>query len=711
MRLFTPKTVLVVLIPSLVLTLACTDAPKQKDRSKPPAVEHDINQFKPYIELSGEESRPQQKDLDDVVRINVKKPITYGQTAEELSVAGVNLAMSAEEASAVLSDPLGGLATDGSRVAYKESLYAFYSPQKPHRLYEILLFQGYKGKLQALAPIGTIGIGSNFSQYLKKDPSGQLLAQVIYKSLTGQECPKNKCKAFISADNLLHILDIPHMKLMISKGSGNLFAMGLNFVESLKLAEHSFDLAQLSFTDKSTNQPVLTLGTKWGKVQKEAPGVNGGLTIVNAKEFGKAFNSLALITSRSKYNMNYKKPDENELLKGVMLKKEYKQALKINGQFINLSVREKVIDDNSSYIPNSVLETHESRKNVELYPVITLDKNPGILPITPGITLNNKELFGTEEFKSLTSSLLLSEEGIVISKPKINTDSFRRAFVIELTKAIEGELKKLYSTVHVVKSGDNTKTGEIILGRVFFTRNGKTKKQKPFVLSIDFSLSKGQVNRVLVGLETEPVQIERFNKKDLNVSIRKGIDGRVLPMTEISGVKLKETIHLSEKSELDQAATLKFLDRPKKPTIRGGWYINKFLPVAFHEKLPFSHPSVTQVTFGPDALDLFLRPTPTRKKNEYTVVGISSSVVNKVTGLCGQEDVELHIGMTDEAVFDILKKFRDSGIHCPHKLTESVRGSGQITAITFTDSLLAIDFNDRVVSLFTIYSEELEVGQ
>ncbi len=651
------QTLNLALLLSTTLLVSCSDTPQQYVQNGPPKVDRGDGS---QIPTKGDILIPElpTKNEDDLVRAESLQPILYGKGA-----AGITLKTTFKEAQKILSTPSFGPRPGDGLTLYRSGMIIFWRADEPRIPEAILLRAGYRGSLEAPAPVGPMALGSEFSKHFT-DPTGEGFIVQLYNLFENMKPEFNCLKAALCSIEVTDeeiIFLMPKLQLLFSKDLKELFVILVKDEVAKGNLDNDFDVLNGSFTSEAedpANNVTLSVGETW-EALKAKIGTDTDPS-VSTKSFGKNFDGVFLGLSKSHYEREYRLPEGSERLTGVTVFNGFIRKLKLNDQYVKLNVEKGAV-------AVSLVSLEEAMKIEEA--------------VQQALASGTKPADIKEKLLDLNPELKGDERAQLDLLHKLT------ALIEEQLKAQNPGAKTLTQLSGLYKNSDKKEVvgSVLVVGEKPKSIAFKIRQETGNLAYVDSSLLTDPLNKRVLPAIAEPMQA-------IGKSLAGFTLGETVKVTDIDAGRLEATIEGARG------------DYSPKAILRAR-YVGEDSP-RLHQ--------VELLNVSDLGVKLGVVKTSAEKPELRTIVSISTSAqVAPVVGVCGLASFNPTATMQDTNFMSSLKDAISKGANakCDYVVEKDSTGIGSISSVTFVKEQIIFGFSEHELGSVSIYMNPHAIQQ
>ncbi|MCB0407113.1 MAG: hypothetical protein KDD34_02850, partial [Bdellovibrionales bacterium] len=248
---------------------------------------------------------------------------------------------------AYLSPPPYGPDDDGWAV-YDESIQVLWGLSEPRHPLFIIAGNSYLGPLELPAPYGSVFMKDELKAHFPaSDSFGRKFIVQLYNYFEEKSddynCITDSTCQVIEEDDAIQF-KLPGMIIGFTKDERRaLYYVAIQ--ENIDAGKFlsPYDLVQrksLLLDDKGSTIDEISLGLKWEAAKEKSESSNPKVQ-VDRNSFNKEYNGLRTFITKSHFDRDYQKPDEDEVYKGLSIFAPFNQPILVNGKKLWLELSNK----------------------------------------------------------------------------------------------------------------------------------------------------------------------------------------------------------------------------------------------------------------------------------------------------------------------------------------------------------------------------------
>ncbi len=608
---------------------------------------------------------------DDVIELNGKQPIVFnGVTPSQNTIAGIKFNMTYGEAEAILSTGYPEGCGDYYGDYYLENLCMKWSSEEPRRLLRVLVLDGYLGKIEFPAPIGSVSMKAELGTVFTPDMGelGEELLKKTYNKFFKEEeaydcLETKKCQATVYNQYINWIM--PNITVVFSKDRKVLVQMIMDQEVQPGDFASPLDLALAQINVESTGK-ILKLGETWGSVLSKLSSERATPTLLETTAFRKDFVGMVArvdrkgIYSPKDFDLDAQEPTGDDIFNGFTVYSNYTAPIMINEKFVRV-----VQGSNEIQLKDGVPTWYEAGQvKVEL--------------------VKNKPT---------------SDEMLTVRMDKFGKNiEFQKSILTQLAALLKSEFESL--------------SDKAIVSQRFTGLNAKQAPNRNMNVRTSYydpATERGVFVYIGVGYNSASfVYSVSLDNDPLSPSVMATLSSPVdVTTTEVAGVELGAVVRIDQ---IDRARNEGFVSLDGK-NLRAEINLRSSTSVSYEDGVT-SLQQMVDFSIG----GLFIGVAPRTEINEKTtslegeIIYISSSRNDRgITNLCDSDHV-FKIGMTLNSFRNELRgvrreSFKKNKEVCQSFVKPDEAGDGEARVFYFPKQQVKVYFNERALAGIAKYQK------
>lgn len=699
---------------ALIAMIGCSKSPKEYNGQAPAKndfKEQNIPSFeKPFPVIVDGQEKPStdlitslidgEEKIDAKKTFNSRQPIIYTKLASGstfISVAGINLKTTLQEASLILTPPPFGV-NSKFQALYEEGLYIQWRRDDPQTPDYIIVLNSYLGEMQVPVPGKPIRMNHDFSKEYDEgtEAGAQAIARDYYRLFENKDA-KYDCIAEATC-NLIwgdsnqkdFFFEIPgRMLWMISKDRFLLYRMLLQKANPLGVLASNVDLLKGEFL--VADQKTVSLGTTFEAVEKQQKEYSEQTSIlvepdaaVSVDTLSREYDGVNLGYLRRKFDRKDETPQPTDPMQYFLVYGSFANPFLLNGKMI-------VVTETAS----DVTLVLEEPQKVAPEPLVTDLSITSPLVLKMEFKKENVKIFAQKSADLIRNELATMFPGAKIAS-RI-TGEFKRKSFKDYTVSIYAFNTKANDGIYIQYT-IGEEQGNIY--GIFVSKLGGIYN------SIDMQMidTADQPVQKVFGLVVK----KDFKGKDVLDENQQPvmIPGLLKTYTQLAGFNIGEKITVKNWDLGRNEANMLYSDKNKQEhNLRVPYFDIDSGFFAFGQEAP-SYQDQSTIDVGNLGARLGLKKvSETDVERVYQIMNITTSYAfGDVQGLCGSAALKVSLGISVEAFQKLMSTSNCKGL-------EYYRADGTkaLQFVYFPEERIRFNFEEDALSSLTIYAREDEV--